>query len=45
LEAKQRLYEMVKGLLPKEQIKKLISTGKPFAGEMKRLKSEQKNYN
>ncbi len=36
--AKDKLYELVKDLDPKEQIKKLISMGKPFSDEIKRLK-------
>jgi hypothetical protein len=38
-EAKDKLYELVKHLAPAEQIKKLVSMGKPFSDEIKRLKN------
>lgn len=41
-EAKDRLYELVKHLTPSEQIKKLLSMGKPFTDEIKKLKKLQK---
>ena len=41
--AKDRLYELVKHLSPSEQIKKLLSMGKPFADEIKKLKDQQKS--
>lgn len=41
-EAKNKLYEMVKHLSPAEQIKKLLSMGKPFSDEMKKLKKSNK---
>ena len=36
--AKEKLYELVKDIDPKDQIKKLISMGKPFSEEIKKLK-------
>jgi hypothetical protein len=44
-EAKEKLYEMVKDLSPKEQIKKLLSEGKTFSDGIKRLKNKQKIVN
>ena len=41
-EAKEKLYELVKHLAPTEQIKKLMSMGKPFSDEMRRLKNSGK---
>ena len=38
-DAKDRLYELVKHLSPAEQIKKLMSMGKPFSDEIKKLKN------
>lgn len=38
-EAKEKLYELVKHLSPSAQIKKLMSMGKPFSDEIKRLKN------
>ena len=40
-EAKEKLYELVKHLSPAEQIKKLLSMGKPFADEIKKLKKSK----
>ena len=37
--AKDKLYELVKDIDPKDQIKKLISMGKPFSDEIKKIKS------
>ena len=39
--AKEKLYEMVKDIDPAEQMKKLISLGKPFSDEIKKLKSQK----
>ena len=36
--AKEKLYELVKDIDPSEQMKKLISLGKPFSDEIKKLK-------
>lgn len=44
-EAKDKLYELVKHLAPAEQIKKLISMGKPFSDEIKKLKNLNKTQN
>ncbi len=41
-EAKEKLYEVVKNLSPDEQIKKLLSSGKSFPDEIRRLKEEKK---
>ena len=38
-EAKEKLYELVKHLSPPEQIKKLMSMGKPFSDEIKKIKN------
>jgi hypothetical protein len=42
-EAKDKLYELVKHLAPAEQIKKLMSMGKPFSDEVKKLKNQAKS--
>ena len=41
-EAKEKLYELVKHLAPSEQIKKLLSMGKPFSDEIKKIKNSKK---
>ncbi len=41
-QAKEKLYEMVKHLSPSEQIKKLLSMGKPFSDEIKKIKNSKK---